>query len=221
MTILVGCMSVLLALSVSIVGVQTARSSATRARAQGAADAAALAAIAESGPYGGNDPEIAATEYARLNGARMIACTCPTGATAMQVEVAIGETRARARAVFEPELLRPAADAFAATGLDPRLRASIEQLVARSNGRIYVVSGYRSIAEQQVLWTRALQQHGSAEAADDWVAPPGHSMHQRGLAADLGGDPALAAALAERLSLPLWRPMSYEPGHFELVGSRS
>jgi hypothetical protein len=214
-------MSVVLALFVSIVGIHAARSSGTRARAQAAADAAALAAVAESGPYGGNDPEIAATEYARLNGARVISCTCPTGATAMQVEVAIGETRARARAVFEAELMRPAADAFAATGLDPRLRASIEELVAHSGGRVYVVSGYRSIAEQQVLWTRALEQYGSAEAADDWVAPPGHSMHQRGLAVDLGGDLTLAASLVERLGLPLWRAMSYEPGHFELLGSRS
>jgi hypothetical protein len=214
-------MAVLLALVVSVVGVEAARKSATRARAQSAADAAALAAIAESGPYGGEDPEIAATEYARLNGARMISCICPPGATAMQVEVAIGDVKARARAVFEPELLRPADDAFAATGLDPRLRAAIEQLVAHSGGRVYVVSGYRSVAEQQVLWTRALQQYGSAEAADDWVAPPGHSMHQRGLAADLGGDLALAASLVEELGLPLWRPMSYEPGHFELLGSRS
>lgn len=221
MTVLAGCISVLLALAVSIVGVDAARSSATRARAQAAADAAALAAVAESGPYGGSDPEIAATEFARLNGARVISCACPSGATAMQVEVAIGETRARARAVFEAELMRPAADLFAATGLDPRLRASVEQLVAHSSGRVYVVSGYRSIAEQQVLWTKALQQYGSAEAADDWVAPPGHSMHQRGLAVDLGGDLALGASLVERLGLPLWRPMSYEPGHFELFGSRS
>jgi hypothetical protein len=221
MTLLVGCMSVFLALIVSVVGVETARTSASRTRAQTAADAAALAAIAESGPYGGGDPNIAATEFARLNGARLISCTCPLGATAMQVEVAVGETTARARAVFEPELLRPAGDVFAATGLDPRLRASVEQLLARSGGRVYVVSGYRSAAEQQVLWTRALQQYGSAKAADDWVAPPGHSMHQQGLAVDLGGDLSLAASLVEELGLPLWRPMSYEPGHFELVGSRS
>lgn len=221
MTILIGCMSVLVAVLVSTVGVEVARTSATRVRAQSAADAAALAAVAESGPYGGGDPDIAATEYARLNGARTISCVCPPGATAMQVEVAIGDVTARARAVIEPELLRPAADAFTATGLDPRMRAAVEHLVARSGGRVYVVSGYRSVAEQQVLWTRALQQYGSAEAADDWVAPPGHSMHQKGLAVDLGGDLALAAALVEELGLPLWRPLSHEPGHFELSGSRS
>ena len=221
MTILVGATSVLLALLVSVVSVQTGRASAVRVRAQSAADAAALAAVAESGPYGGGDPEIAATEYSRLNGARLVACACSSGATAMQVEVMIGEVSARARAVIEPELLEPAADMFAATGLDPRFRAAVEQLVAASAGRVHVVSGYRSLREQQVLWTRALQQYGSAEAADDWVAPPGHSMHERGLAVDLGGDLALAAALVERLNLPLWRPLAHEPHHFELVGSRS
>lgn len=214
-------MSVFLAVLVSMVGVQASRASATRVRAQSAADAAALAAVAESGPYGGGDPDLAATEYARLNGARLVSCICPSGATAMQVEVAVGEITARARAVFEPELLGPSDDAFAATGLDPRLRSAVEQLVARSAGRIYVASGYRSVAEQQVLWTRALQQYGSAEAADNWVAPPGHSMHQRGLAVDLGGDLALAASLVEDLGLPLWRPLAYEPYHFELAGSRS
>lgn len=139
----------------------------------------------------------------------------------MQVQVAVGDVTASARAVFEPDMLRPAPDMFAANGLDPLLRAAVERLVEASDGRVHVVSGYRSVAEQQVLWTQALQQYGSAEAADDWVAPPGHSMHQRGLAVDLGGDLALAASLVERLGLPLWRPMSYEPGHFELTGSRS
>ena len=221
MTVLVGCVSVLLAVVVSAMSVAVARSSGDRVRAQTAADAAALAAVAESGPYGGADPAIAATEYARLNGARMVTCTCRRGATAMQVEVAVGDIEARARAVIEADLLRPAADPYATAGLDPRLEAAIGQLIGSSSGRVYVVSGYRSVAEQQVLWTRALQQYGSAEAADDWVAPPGHSMHQRGLAVDLGGDLDLAAELVEELGLPLWRPMSYEPGHWELIGSHS
>ena len=221
MTILVGSLSVLLAALMSVGGIQVARAAGDRARAQLAADAAALAAVAESGPYGGADPEIAARDYARLNGARLLSCICPQGATAMQVEVAVGDTTARARAVIEPELLRRQASQFAATGLHPLLRASVETLIAHSNGRVYVNSGYRSIKEQQVLWTAALQRYGSAEAADDWVAPPGHSMHNRGLAVDLGGDLALAARLVDELDLPLWRPMSYEPHHFELLGSRS
>jgi hypothetical protein len=46
-------------------------------------------------------------------------------------------------------------------------------------------------------------------------------MHELGLAVDLQGDVETAARLVEELGLPLWRPMAYEPWHFELVGSRS
>ncbi|MBW3594166.1 MAG: D-alanyl-D-alanine carboxypeptidase family protein [Actinobacteria bacterium] len=221
MTVLVGTLSIFLAAVLALVGVRAADASAARARAQLAADSAALAAVAESAPYGGGDPEIAATEYARMNGARLVSCICPRGATAMQVEVAVGDVTARARAVIEPELFRPQGELFAAAGMHPVLRASVEKLIAHSGGAVSVTSGYRSLREQQMLWTSALQRYGSAEAADDWVAPPGHSMHEKGLAVDLGGDLALAARLVEELGLPLHRPLPHEPHHFELVGSRS
>ena len=221
MTVLLGCLSVFLAVVLAAMGVEVAQESAARARAQMAADSAALAAIAESGPYGGDDPEIVASEYARMNGALLLSCVCPQGATAMQVEVAVGDVTARARAVFEPELMGPLEDPFAASGMHPLLRASVEKLVASSGGAVYVTSGYRSIREQQVLWADALRRYGSAEAADDWVAPPGHSMHEKGMAVDLGGDLRLAAALVEQVGLPLHRPLPHEPHHFELVGTRS
>jgi len=47
-----------------------------------------------------------------------------------------------------------------------------------------VKSGFRSIATQEVLWQRALERYGSAEEADDWVAPPGRSSHHTGGALD-------------------------------------
>ena len=221
MTVLVGCISLLLAIGLSIGTTLVAGAAADRARAQLAADAAALAAVAESGPYGGSDPEVAAVEYARLNGGRLLSCACPQGATAMQVEVAVGDAVARARAVMDPELLQPSAGTFAGSGLHPLLQAAVGKMIATSGGRIYVVSGFRSPQEQQSLWTNALQRYGSAEVADDWVAPPGHSMHERGLAVDLGGDLDHAAAVVENLGLPLHRPLANEPWHFELVGSRS
>lgn len=221
MTIFVGCLTLLLAWVLAAAGVQVAESSAARSRAQVAADSAALAAIAESGPYGGGDPRVAAAEYARMNGARMLTCICPRGATAMQVEVAVGEVTARARAVLEPGSLQPLDGGPGTGGLHPLLRASVQMLLRHSNGAVYVASGYRSLREQQVLWADALRRHGSAEAADDWVAPPGHSMHEKGLAVDLGGDLELAATLVERFRLPLHRPLPHEPHHFELVGSRS
>ena len=221
MTALAGSLSLLLAIVLGTIVVDVADTSAARARAQLAADSAALAAVAESGPYGGGSPEMAARDYARRNGARLVSCICPPGDTAMQVQVQVGDVTASARAVLEPDLIRPLDTMFPGGGLHPSLEASVEELVGASRGRVHVVSGYRSPEEQQILWTDALRRYGSAEAADDWVAPPGHSMHERGLAVDLGGDVEYAASLVEALGLPLHRPLSWEPWHFELIGSRS
>ncbi len=192
-----------------------------RARAQTAADAAALAAALESAPGGGGRPEGQAKSYARDNGAVLTSCDCSPGAAEAIVEVAVGEVTATARAVFDASSLSPQAGAFDAFGLDPRLAAAVSRLVAASGGLVKVTQGYRSPEEQAVLWARALRRYGSAESADDWVARPGDSMHQLGLAVDLGGDLGLAVRLVRRLHLPLWRPMPHEPWHFELTSSRS
>jgi hypothetical protein len=106
------------------------------------------------------------------------------------------------------------------TGLNPALLQATQQLISASNGRVWLVSGYRDHLRQYQLWVAALQRYGSPEAADNWVAPPGSSMHERGLAVDLGGDLNLAVQLIQEFGLPMWRPMSWEPWHFELVGSR-
>ena len=221
MTVLVGCLSCILAAVLASFTIHTSSVAATKAHAQVAADAAALAAVAESGPYGGGDPAVAARTFAARNGAAVESCICPRGATAMQVEVSVEGITARARAVIEPDLLRPATSAMTIAGLNPVLKNSVEELVARSSGAVWIVSGYRSVEEQQILWADALRRYGSAEAADDWVAPPGHSMHERGLAVDLGGDLDLAVRLAAQFDLPLYRPLDNEPWHFELIGSRS
>ena len=193
---------------------------ALRARAQAAADAAALAAVAESAPPGDGDPAGAARRFATLNGGRLVECLCEPGGTAMQVRVEVGGVLADARAVFDPSALVPLNGGFDAGGLDPRVAAATARLVEEAHGAVRVVSGYRSTAEQSRLWDDALRRYGSVEAADDWVAPPGSSMHERGLAVDLGGDLRLAVAIVDRLGLPLWRPLANEPWHFELTGSR-
>lgn len=196
------------------------RAARVAAQAQTAADAAALAAVMESAPGGSSDPHGAAREYAELNGARLVDCTCEPGATEMEVAVSLGGRVTRARAVLDPSALVPLVSPVDARGLDPRLARAVQRLLAAGRGAIRVVSGWRSSAQQSALWAEALVKHGSPEAADDWVAPPGSSMHERGLAVDLGGDVELAAALVAELDLPLWRPLSNEPWHFELRGSR-
>lgn len=58
-----------------------------RAKAQTAADAAALAAAAELIPGVGGDPEGEAKRFASANGARLVECDCRMGSRAAQVEV--------------------------------------------------------------------------------------------------------------------------------------
>lgn len=197
-----------------------ADAAAFKGRAQMAADAAALAAVAESTPYGKSAPEAAARFYATRNGARLISCSCRPGGLDATVSVEVGGVRARARAIFDPEALLPAVPA-PGHGLHPDLAHAVDLLISAAEGAVWVVSGYRSSQEQAELWADALRRHGNAEAADDWVAPPGGSTHNKGLAVDLGGDLDLAARLVRELGLPLHRPLPNEPWHFELVGSRT
>lgn len=197
-----------------------ATASSLDARAQAAADAAALAAIAESGPYGSSSHEAAARRWAGYNDAELLECDCKAGAAEVQVTVALDGAVARARAELDPELLAPLSMGFDRSGLHPGLSSALDELLAAAGGTVHVVSGYRSAAEQASLWIEAVRRHGSAEAADDWVARPGSSMHERGLAVDLGGDPALVEELVRELGLPLYRPLPNESWHWELLGSR-
>lgn len=61
----------------------------TRARAQTAADAAALAAVVQQAPVlsQGDDPEGAARDAAERNGATLVSCECEVGATEATVAV--------------------------------------------------------------------------------------------------------------------------------------
>ncbi|MGH2728750.1 MAG: Rv3654c family TadE-like protein [Actinomycetota bacterium] len=63
----------------------------TRARAQTAADAAALAAVVQQAPVlgQGDDPEGAAREAAERNGATLLSCECEVGTTEATVSVEI------------------------------------------------------------------------------------------------------------------------------------
>ncbi|HEX2196054.1 MAG TPA: D-alanyl-D-alanine carboxypeptidase family protein [Actinomycetota bacterium] len=219
MTVVVAGLTLLLGLALGTGASEVGGAATARARAQIAADAAALAAVGESSPSGEGRPVEAAADYAESNGGRLVRCYCDEGATAMQVVVSVDGVEAEARAVMDPALLAPAVVA-GTTGLHPDLAAAVDRLVEESFGRVWVVSGRRSPERQAQLWAQALLEHGSAEAADDWVARPGTSMHERGLAVDLGGDLAEAARLVDELGLPLHRPLAHEPWHFELSDAR-
>lgn len=216
MTLLLGALGVTLSLLLSGLATGLAAASTLRTRAQLAADAAALAAVAESGPSGGGQHESEAARFAVANGARLLECLCQPGATAVQVRVAVGDVVADARATFDPAMLMPSRT-YAGEGLHPLLQVSVDRLLAAAKGAVTVVSGRRTNQRQAELWAEAVTQYGDPEVADDWVARPGTSMHETGLAVDLGGDLDLAARLVEHLGLPLHRPLAHEPHHFELL----
>lgn len=102
--------------------------------------------------------------------------------------------------------------------VDANFAANLRAMIAESGGRITVVSGYRSPERQSQLWGEALRRYGSEAEARKWVAPPGKSNHNKGLAFDLGGDLQLAHQLAPKYGLVF--PMGHEPWHIEPAGTR-
>ena len=70
---------------------------------------------------------------------------------------------------------------------DYRAGILLNRLMAEINGweQIVPVSGWRSLQEQKQIWADSLAGNGS-EFTLKYVAVPGHSEHQTGLAIDLG-----------------------------------
>lgn len=69
----------------------------------------------------------------------------------------------------------------AAQALEEMFAAALEE-----GHQLYGVSGYRSYSTQKSIYDRRVEESG--ESAKRWVAPPGHSEHQTGLAMDLSGE---------------------------------
>src|SRR5438128_12320398 len=101
-----------LACMLALVSGDLMRALQAKARAQTAADAAALAAAQEIALPTGHEPEAAAAEYAVDNGGSLASCQCEAGASEAVVEVDLPAhliflgpdriVRARARAVIGP-----------------------------------------------------------------------------------------------------------------------
>lgn len=103
-------------------------------------------------------------------------------------------------------------------GINPVFEQKLMALIKASGGRVTIGNAYRSVAQQTALFNAAVKKYGSVAAARKWVAPPGHSKHNEGLAADLRGDLAWAHAHAAEFGLVF--PMSHEKWHIELAGAR-
>jgi hypothetical protein len=135
---------------------------------------------------------------------------------------------------WTPYLVGGATRPDAMTGLDPAFATSLAAMFQsappeiRQNLRI--TSAYRSPEVQARLWEQALAKYGSPEAARKWVAPPGHSQHNRGTAVDFGNaqggllrdaNSPEARWLAENAgNFGLAVPMSWEPWQIEPAGAR-
>jgi hypothetical protein len=79
-----------------------------------------------------------------------------------------------------------------------------------------IVSGWRSVESQQKLWDEALLKYGTEAEARKYVAPPGKSRHNTGLAADVC--PLSPAAKSALSGFNLYIRLEYEPWHVEGVG---
>jgi len=106
------------------------------------------------------------------------------------------------------QLASPAAEAFR------RMATAAQQ----QGVDLYGISNtYRSVQQQQGLWNQALQKYGSPAAARKWVAPPGNSMHNKGLAIDFSSRQA-ADWMSRNSGQYGWQNYSPEWWHFNYKG---
>ena len=118
------------------------------------------------------------------------------------------------------------------SGLHPTMKGRLDKLIAASGGKVGIGQGYRSSAQQEAMFrsryrktTQAVDSNGKKNWTWDgsyWehvsgaqAAPPGRSMHEIGLAADLTGDLNWVAANAARFGLKTFGGVNAEPWHVQ------
>jgi hypothetical protein len=177
-----------------------------RARVRTAADAAALAGAATRS-------EDTASDVAARNGGRLESFEQIGSDVRVRVALGSGSASARARRFGASGDGLEGAGAGGQGGLAPALRAALARAGQLLGQPVPITSGARTTAEQRRLYDR--------RAASPYpVAPPGSSMHERGLAVDV------PSAFADRLAAVagqtgLCRPYPRtDPVHFELCGGR-
>lgn len=114
----------------------------------------------------------------------------------------------------------------AISGLDPAYRAIIEKMIQGAPvdiaRELRITSAYRNPERQQQLWDQALKKYGDPEIADNWVARPGGSQHEKAHAIDwkFGSPAAREWAHANAGKYGASFPLLNEPWHMEKAGAR-
>ena len=113
--------------------------------------------------------------------------------------------------------------------LHPTMQQRVLDLIKASNGAVGLGGGFRSETEQRQLFLSRyiVDQRGPVKwdgkrwrkqnAGDATAAPPGRSMHELGLAADLAGDHAWVVANSSRFALKNFASVNDEPWHVQPV----
>lgn len=114
------------------------------------------------------------------------------------------------------------ATATVISGMDGAFSESLRRMMEAIPG-ISISSGFRSTERQAALWAEALRKYGSEAEARKWVAPPGGSQHERGMAADLRyASPSVRAQAHRRAGeFGLTFPLRNENWHVEPIGGRN
>lgn len=204
MTVAVGLVTLML-LALGPMG----RALSDRAQARTAADAAALAGAAEG--------EELASEVAASNGGELVSFELDDSEVTVEVTIDGVSAYSRARAV---QLVTPGGRGGQVgegtgdrAGLAPAMLAALERADALLSEPVPLTSGYRSPERQQALWE---QRHTNPFP----VAPPGSSMHERGLAVDVPSSfVGRLLEVAGEVGLCQTVPVS-DPIHFEVCGAR-
>lgn len=132
-----------------------------------------------------------------------------------------GEPHAPDGKAQDPHVIDPSLDEGPEPGeLTSQMAARVADAIdaAASEGvELTVNSGWRSAAYQEGLFLDAIAEHGSEDAARQWVLPPDESMHVRGLAVDVGPPDAAAWLAAHGWRFGLCQRYENEPWHFEPI----
>lgn len=104
--------------------------------------------------------------------------------------------------------------------LDPALRDAViaASAAAAADGHPFVInSGWRSKHLQRALIAKGIEDHGSAEAAAEWVASPEESAHVQGAAVDVGDVDGMTWMSENGNRFGLCQTFANELWHYELA----